>query len=665
MPGDLATGGERQFLYSFSYVTGHDDARRFLDHKLGQRHLSAAQRAQILSTAEGNPLFVEQLLAVSAEHPGWNRDSQVPVTIQALLAARLDRLSPDERALIQRAAVIGREFWRSAVLALLPQETQPLAREGFGTLVRRGLIEPDKSTFAGEEQLRFHHILIRDVAYGSTPKALRSELHERFAEWVALRGEGYDEFVGYHLEQAFRYRTEIGHAGPDMLALAERAADSLASAGRRSLARGDMNAAVKLLRRSEDLFQADGGSRPDVLLDLGSALSETRDFRDAERVLQASFEQAQASNAEALGTRAMIELSYWRSRYDPSVRVPEMLAVAQRAVLVFERLGDEGGLSRAWLHVAWANWFRSHSAEMEAALERALQHAERAGERRERSRILGDLARATVIGPRPADDGIRRCHTILERAEGDVTATAMAEAMLAVLEAMDGHFGDARDRWRRSKARLVDVGLSFTVAVVQMYYAFIELLAGCPEQAESEVIESFSLLQRIGERARLSSAAALVGRLLYAEGRYDESEHYNRVSAETALADDVVSHVLWRGTSAKVLAHYGDTVRAQELADAAVGLAQDTDFLMLHGDALSDRAEVLRMFDQPESAARDLEQAIVVYDRKGIRVSADRARQAYGSLIGDDHASVAPGDTLTRQEDRARTASPVESRPEI
>jgi DNA-binding SARP family transcriptional activator/class 3 adenylate cyclase len=619
---------------------GEEDTLRLLRHQLGERHLSAGESAQILQTAEGNPLFVEQLLRTTAEDPWWDRESQIPATIQSLLAARLDRLGPGERAFIERAALIGREFWPDAVCELLPAEAQPSAGKHLLTLVHRGLIHPDRSTLAGQEQLRFHHILIRDVAYRGTPKALRSELHERFADWIARRGEQYDEFVGYHLEQAFRYRGELGRNDADALALAARAGDHLAVAGRRAVSRGDLNAAVRLLRSSAQMFEAGMRMRPDVLLDLGTALSESGDFRDAQRVMQIALEQAQATSAEGVCARALIELSYQRALVEPSARVQEMLGVAEDAIAVFKRLGDEGGLARAWLHIAKAHWIRCRCGEMEQALEPALRHAEHSGERRERSRILSDLARATVIGPRPVDEGIRRCHAILESAEDDVGLTAVTETMLAVLEAMAGHFEEARTRWERNKRRLEDLGLSVTLAVLQMYRAFIELLAGSPEDAEPEVTAACTVLEGIGDRDRLATTAVLLARLLYAQGQLDKAERYTRISEEAASEDDVVSGVLWRGTRGKVLVRAGKTRLADELVNTAVALAQETDFLMLHADALADRANVRVALSRPQEAVGDLGSAITLYERKGIRVSAQAARRSYESLASDPAVSV-------------------------
>ena len=606
-----------------------DDAGSLLDHRLGDRQLSSSERSVILDTADGNPLFVEQLLAMSAENPWWDREREIPATLRSLLAARIDRLGPGERAYIERAAIVGREFWPAAVVALLPEAARPTADQHLHALVRRGLIQPGSAPLAGEEQLSFHHILILDVAYRSTPKALRGELHERFADWVeATLGEAYEEFVGYHLERAFRNLAEAGDSGAHAVALAGRAAESLATAGRRALSRGNRNGAVQLLRSAAEMCEAAHRRRPEVLLDLGYALSESGDYTVAEQVLQSALAEARVTGAEAVSARALIELSYQRSHVDASLGAAEMRAVAEQAIAVFDRLGDEGGLSRAWLHIALVEWIRSDSVAMDQALQRALTHAERAGDRRDQSRILTDLARTTVVGPRPVREGIRRCHELLARAEGDIAATAFTEAMLAVLEAMDGHFDAARARWRASKRRLGDVGLSVVAAVIQMYYGYIELLADCPEKAEPELAAACIAFDQLGERGHLSSAAGLAARVHYAHASYDQSARYCRLSEEAASLDDAVSQVLWRGTRAKLLARAGEPEAARALADDAVRFADETDFLMMRGDALIDRAEVLALLDSPEEAGSDLAAASALYESKGIAEPANPARRA-------------------------------------
>ncbi|MBV9944763.1 MAG: AAA family ATPase [Solirubrobacterales bacterium] len=603
-----------------------EDALYLLNHHAGHRVLTPEENAKILETAEGNPLFVEQLLQASSEDPWWDRERPIPATIESLLAARLDRLGPGERAYIERAALIGREFWPAAVVKLLPPEAQRSASGHLSGLVRRGFIHPDRSAIAGEEQLRFHHILIRDVAYRSTPKALRGELHEQFADWLTARGEAYDEFVGYHLDRAFRYRCEVEGIDTRARAVANRAVDSLSAAGRRALVRGDMKAAGNLLRNAADLLETSNSRRPEVLLDLGTALSESGDFSDAERVIQTVLEQA-APDATALRTRALIELSYWHSRADPTAPVDEILDVARQAIEVFKKVGDQQGLARAWLHIAWANWFRLRAAEMEAALEHALTHAERAGERRMRSDALMYLARCYVYGPRSVADALPRCSTLLERADGDVTATALINTMLAVLEAMDGRFEEARDRWRRGKQRLLDLGLNLTVASNQMPYGFVELLANRPDLAEPELSDACATFERSGDQARLSSAAAILARVLYAGGQYQRSGNYTRLAEAVASEDDIEPQIFWRGTRARILARAGQARLAEKLSDAAVALARETDFLLHYATVLSDRAEVMARLGRPDLAARDLDDALAVCDRKGIAASELAARR--------------------------------------
>jgi tetratricopeptide (TPR) repeat protein len=351
-----------------------------------------------------------------------------------------------------------------------------------------------------------------------------------------------------------------------------------------------------------------------------------------ERVLHAALEQSQSAHAEALGARASIELSYQRAQVDPGVRVSEMLEVAQQAIAVFSRVGDEVGLSRAWEHVGEVHWILGRCTEMEEVLERALEHAERAGERLGRSRILAMLAAATVFGPRPVQDGIRRCNAILGRADDDLRLIAITETMIAVQEAMAGDFAGAVDRWSRSRRRLEDVGLGVTAATLEMYRAFIELMAGTPEKAEPDLTSAYATLEETGERNRLGTIAALLARVLYAQGRYEEAQRYTVLSEEASSEDDVASQVLWRGTRGKVLARTGDGTAGEELAGSAVALAGASDLLVFQADALTDRAEVMSILNRSAEAIGDFESAIALYEHKGARVSADAARRQLGSL---------------------------------
>ena len=237
----------------------------------------------------GNPLFLEEMLRMLVEDGVLvERDGRleplaaveslrVPETVQAMLAARLDRLDEDELSVLQRAAVIGQVFWWGAVADLSPPEEVGAVAGRLQALVRKGLIKPDVRTFAGEDGFRFGHILIRDAAYDSIAKRLRAELHERFAAWAEQReGAELDEIIGYHLEQARSFRLELGPAGPVEAALAERAADRLVRAGRRALRRGDIHAARGLLERAAALLLERDSRRLALVPELGLVLTEAR-----------------------------------------------------------------------------------------------------------------------------------------------------------------------------------------------------------------------------------------------------------------------------------------------------------------------------------------------------------------------------------------------------
>ena len=224
------------------------EAEVLLELLSGETELAADLFAQITEAAEGNPLYVEQMLAMLTENGSASHDLAIPPTIHALLAARLDRLEPEERAVIERAAVIGKEFWRSAIAELTPEEERESSAPRLMALARKEFIEPGASIFPEEDGFRFRHILIRDAAYLGIPKETRAQLHERFAAWLERtageRASELDEIIGYHLEQAHGYRAELGPSGPGSADLATRAGERLAAAGRRAIVdRGDASAA--------------------------------------------------------------------------------------------------------------------------------------------------------------------------------------------------------------------------------------------------------------------------------------------------------------------------------------------------------------------------------------------------------------------------------------
>ena len=276
-------------------------------------------RDRIVEAAEGNPLFVEEMLRKLIDDGALRRDDgawvatadlsrlSAPGTIQALITAGLDRLQDEGRAVIQRAAVVGQVFYWGAVTELSPEDARPAVGTNLQTLQRKELIRPEASPFAGEDAFRFSHLLVRDAAYESIPKRTRADMHERFASWLERvagdRLAEYEEIVGYHLEQAHRYVIELGPPGDRSRTLGEMASSLLAKSGRAALDRSDVPAALNLLSRALELVPADSPARPRLLVDLCLALELSGRYDDE----AAQLEEA-ASLAQAAGDRRVESL---------------------------------------------------------------------------------------------------------------------------------------------------------------------------------------------------------------------------------------------------------------------------------------------------------------------------------------------------------------------
>ena len=214
-----------------------------VENMLGEADLHPTARRSIVEAADGNPLFAEQLVTMLIEDGHLRRDDgrwvpvgdlralSLPPTIDALLSARLDLLTAEQRAVMEPAAVVGAVFELSAVGALAVEPIRASVRVQLAQLEGKQLIERER-TPPSEDDLwfRFHHILIRDAAYQGVLKRTRPSLHERFADWLEAktgehhRGVEYEEIVGYHLEQAHHYLAELGPLDRHGRGLGERAA---------------------------------------------------------------------------------------------------------------------------------------------------------------------------------------------------------------------------------------------------------------------------------------------------------------------------------------------------------------------------------------------------------------------------------------------------------
>ncbi len=579
--------------------------------------LPSELRKRIARAAGGNPLFISEMLAMARERD----DVEVPPTLKALLAARLDQLEEPERRVLERGSVEGELFHRGAVHALTPEEPQVTAR--LSALVRRELVRPDRAQFEGEDGFRFRHLLIRDAAYEALPKSVRAELHERFAGWLEERRGlvELDEIVGYHLEQAVRYRRELGQAADE---LAARAGDRLAAAGRRALWREDRRAAAVLLERALDLTRP---LRLDVLLEVD--LAETcfvDDARQAALNLERAGERA-AAEGEATGeafARAMA--AYHRMNLgERSSDELERLALASLPLL--EQAGDHAALVHVWnaLGLQVAN-SRGRWAEHARAAEQALEHSRLAGQRRTG---LFFLPLALVKGAVPAGEALERLDRVLPESPDNFTMVNRA-FLLAMLD----RFDEAVPLAREANTRLRELdGRRFGEARL----AEIAILQEDHDAAAAHLRELCEWLDEQGLLGYLSTFVSSLGRELCELGRYEEAEALAHRGHQLGEGTDVTAQAYWRQVQARVLAHRGEYTEAERLAREALAITQGTDGLNDQGNALCDLAEVLVAAGRDEEAAGALAGALDRYERKG---NIPMARQVRARLAAENSDKV-------------------------
>ena len=538
--------------------------------------------------------------------------------------------------MIQRASIVGKTFWWGAVTELSPESDRPRVGLHLQTLARKELVRPDRSRFAGEDAFRFSHILVRDAAYESTPKRARAELHEDFASWLERKAGDrvveFEEILGYHLEQSFRYRAELGPVDEPTRAVAGRAAQRLSAAGRRALARWDVSATVNMLSRAVELLSPGDPLRLEVLPDLGIALTQL-DIPRADEVLTEAVETARSTGDRRLEARAGVRRVFVRLLLDPETSHALSLQEVERYVGFFEESSDDLGLAEARRLIGTIRFWQGRAALAEENLERAIAHARQAGSRGQEADCLRWLALVISEGPTPTDEGIRRLESILAQGGGDRRVEAAVTAKRGELEAMRGRFEPARKLITQAKSLARELGDQVALVGVLRDSGYVEMLAVEPTRAETELREGYEILDRIGDVGHLSSFAPDLGDAVYEQGRYDEAHLLSEIAERITIQGDVDAEVRWRQLRGKTLARRGRHEEAEAMAVEAVRLASKTDYLDLHAHALMGLAEILRLAHREPDAASALREALDLHRRKG-NLAAE-ARTA--SLLEGEH----------------------------
>ena len=637
-----------------------EQAETLIGNLLGSADLPAQVVERIVETAEGNPLFVEEIFGmliddglVARVDDRWVAVGDmsgvgVPSSIHALLAARVDRLTPDERTVLEAAAVVGKDFFVGAVLDLVPEEARKRAPSDLMALVHKELIRTERSTLPGEDAFRFRHLLIRDSAYEAIPKAQRAELHERFADWLEREaGDAVleqEEIIAYHLEQAHAYRIQLGPPDDRSDAIGRRAAARLASAGRRATERDDSVAAANLLGRSLAIGPPGATERAATLYNLGTALDTVGDFSQGADALDEAIALATASGDRSLGWLARIARSELQRDVDPLSRTTEEFRQELgEAIHAFEVIGDERGLATAWTALAYLEFTPCRYDRAELAARRAAEHARRSGAELLLANALFFLILAQCAGSATPEQGLVTLEELVDDIARSRNLEACALAVRGSYHSMQGAFEQARQLIGLGIETAEGLGNRPPVGVHTLALGDAETEAGDPIAAERAYRRSYEILDEIGwERGKASPAASLAWALCTL-GRFAEAEEYAAIARGVTTEDDLEPQVLGRRAQALVLASRGLFPEAERLGREAIQMFADAECPNTQGHIRMDLARVLMMAGMPTEAERTAAEALRFFERKSNRPSSATTRAFIEELGGSGSTPVPEG----------------------
>jgi class 3 adenylate cyclase/tetratricopeptide (TPR) repeat protein len=602
---------------------------------LGATGLPADVVGRIVEAAEGNPLYVEQMLsmlvdsgALRQEDGHWIRaenygEIAIPPTIKALIEGRLGQLRREERAAIEPASVIGMQFAAPAVTSLVAEPVRSAIEGHLLALTRKRLVHSVASMDA-DALYRFHHHLVRDTVYGGLLKRARATLHVDFVQWAdrvnAERGRGleFEAILGYHLEQAHNYLRELGPLDQKGREIGADGARRLASAGRRAFARGDAKAAGNLFQRAVALLPSDDPARLPLLPELGEVLLELGQFAEARTVVEEALATAKSVGnrrveASALLARMLVRLHSGESGNwsDGAVELTTMV------IPLLEEQSAHAELGKAWRLVAMVQQIAGRLGEASETISKVIHHARLGGDERLVARSALGMTLSKVYGPTPALDAIAQCEALIAGGLADRQVQNLIIGKVALLHAMVGDFETARRNATSARSVLRDLSQGVRAAASSLDVAEVELLAGDPAAAERELRPDFEMLQGLGEKFFLCTMANALARAVLEQSRDDEAMALTKTAEASAADDDVEAQADWRCVRALILARRGELAEAEALARAGLELAFQTEAPAMRASTLSDLAAVLSRAGRVEEARRAYADAIAIYTAKG------------------------------------------------
>jgi tetratricopeptide (TPR) repeat protein len=618
-----------------------DEIATLAEHRLtGPLH--PAMRDELVTSAGGNPLFLEELVAMLLEdgtlqlvEGTWQRsgrqDRTIPASIQALLGARVDALDRSDRTVLGRAAVVGLTVSYDALRSLTEEGERTALDEGLDTLIDRDLLRPSRAAYA------FRHQFVREAVYQALPRRTRADLHERHARWLMTKAGGpqIDELAADHLERALEERELLDPDDPALVILRVTTGDWLLAAGSRALRRGDMAAAARLNGAAVDLLDDDDVRRASALADRGRALSELGDFEAGAVEVERACAAALRTGDEALVAHMRLTAVNVRSNLALDGWVEEASTVANEAIEVFSRRGDTRGLARAWGLRAETHFLTAQFTASEAAVEQASVLADEANDDAERRRNVFRHVTLLPVGRRPATEGLACCRQALEQYAGDRTVEARVLQVQSLLFAIHGETDAARAALSEATQRFRELNQAYWLAFGDLVAGRIEVLADNASAAETAFRRAITSLTAMGDRGYAALVAAELVARTPGDQLDDADDLFARAEADTA-DDDLEAQVWVRLARARLDARRGGHDAAVVAAQQAATLAATSDGPVLQADALLGVAEhaaaAWRASGAPSAKSDHHRSAL-----HATRAAAERYA-AKGHLVGRDQA---------------------------
>ncbi len=466
------------------------------------------------------------------------------------------------------------------------------------------------------------------------PKEQRAELHERFADWLEEAAKErlaeYEEILAHHLEQAFRYRAELGAVDERARAVAQRAAEHLYSSAVRADERGDFDTARPLLERIDEL--GDDRVRAKALLLLSDVLPEVGEYPLAYDTALRAVEAATAAGDRRTALLAELNKSLNHNSVDPDRPLAEAQEEVQAILAEAEALGDDELRATAIQCLALFAFYRGRTAETVDLLDQVTARAS-VMRRRDRFWIATTMSIAAYFGPMPVDEAL----AVLERAaalRGDApTGEAQAMRVHAALLGMAGRFEEGHELLGRADSLFEELGIVRAIVATNQGAGEMLRLEGRLEDAEALFREMHEAYEAIGEKAFNSTICALLAMTLCDLGRFDEAEEFVERSRAMTAEDDFASQSEWRIAKARILSSRGIHDEALALADEAIEIADATDYLGWQAECYEVRGIVLAAAGRPEEALAAYGAALDRFERKANVVAAGRIRERREGLV--------------------------------